>query len=135
MTEFGCSDEHGGLGDVDVLAWRENKPIVFIVECKRLSPALTIGEVAGQLERFRGEEKDLLDKHVRRYQWLELNKRLLERVIGVSTPTLELRGLLVTNTIVPMQFRRDLPIAAEDIVPVTSLESRVATILATFAPT
>jgi hypothetical protein len=127
MTEFG--HQASGLDDIDVLAWRNDVPIVFIVECKRLNPALTVGEVASQLGRFRGEEKDLLDKYMRRYRFLVANKHNLGRLVAFPGTLFEVYGLLVTNTIVPMQFRVGLPIVADDIVPLKGLDSKIASIL------
>jgi hypothetical protein len=49
MTELGAH-KNPDLGDIDVLAWRSDSKVVFLVEAKRLTPALTVREVTQRLE-------------------------------------------------------------------------------------
>ena len=56
MTKLGAP-KNPDLGDIDVLAWRRTSVDVFLVEAKRLTPALTVREVIQRLEEFRGDEK------------------------------------------------------------------------------
>ena len=97
---------------------------VYITECKNLRFALTVGEIADQLNRFRGEAHDELSRHMRRYRWLSENPDRLSKVIG-SDARLQIKPLLVSNTIVPMQFAQDLPIPVGDILPIGALERRI----------
>lgn len=122
MATFTPPLELADLGDVDVLAWTE-QGLVIVVECKHLRLAMTIGEIAEQLNRFRGEATDELGRHLRRYNWLREHPDMLGRGIGVRDKALSLRSLLVTNTVVPMQFKYDLPIPAREIVPFSQLEA------------
>ena len=52
MTEFNVPSEMGDLGDIDVLAWNGSNT-AYIVECKKLRFAMTVGEIVDQLNRFR----------------------------------------------------------------------------------
>src|SRR5438034_10444084 len=103
MTAFNTPVELGDLGDIDVLAWTTGGT-VYAVECKNLRFARTIAEIVEQLNRFRGEVGDELNKHVRRCDWLRENIDVLSTVIDRSVAAVDLKPLMVTNTIVPMQF-------------------------------
>jgi hypothetical protein len=119
MAEFNVPPEMGDLGDIDVLAWNGSGR-AYIVECKNLRFAMTVGEIVDQLNRFRGEANDELAKHIKRCRWLAQNPNRVARITGRHR-SLELKSLMVTNTIVPMQFVRDLPIPPDDILPIGEL--------------
>ena len=102
MTELGAPAQDA-LGDVDVLAWKENT--VCVCECKELLFARTIGEVASQLVRFRGSRGDDLDKHLRRVRFLEGHRREVAQLTGIEGA--RIRSFLVTSKVVPMQFVED----------------------------
>jgi hypothetical protein len=123
MAEFNVPHEMGDLGDIDVLAW-STSGLVYIVECKNLRFAMTVGEIADQLKRFRGEANDELKKHMNRCHWLEQNLDRLAKII-TRDGSLKIKPLLVSNTIVPMQFSQDLPIPAEDILPIAALPQKI----------
>jgi hypothetical protein len=120
VTELGGNPE---LGDCDVLAAYPAKNLVYVVECKKLRSALTIGEIGDQLVRFRGEELDKLDRHLRRVKWIEDHKNVLTRFFRLSLDEAEVRSLLVTNTIVPMSFQNGLPIPSEAIITIQQLSA------------
>lgn len=124
MSEFNPPAELGDLGDVDVLAWSD-EGLVYVVECKSLRFAMTIGEIAEQLRRFRGEANDELHRHLKRVKWLQGNQESIGNVLGVQNGVASLRSLLVTNTIVPMQFKNDLPISAKEIIPFSQLRTTI----------
>lgn len=119
MTELEASTE---LGDVDVLAWHLDGRVLAI-ECKRLQAARTVGEVADVLRKFAGEERDKLARHLNRLEWIRSHHSVLRRAIGFPAHenTIHVRGLLVTNTDVPMMYATGLPIPASDIVPLRSI--------------
>jgi hypothetical protein len=121
MRTLGAPDE---LGDLDVVAWRADSPRVLLVECKRLQPAGTIGEVVELLTQFRGEAKDRLGRHLRRCGWVREHREAL-LVIGVPNHATEVHEMLVTNRDVPMTFRTDLPLKPEQIVPFRMLRERI----------
>lgn len=126
MTEFGVPSEQGDMGDVDVIAWGPGG-CVYVAECKNLRFARTVGEIVDQLKRFRGEANDELNKHLRRCHWLQDNTNKVASVLGMDPASVKLRPLLVTNTIVPMQFVAGLPLPAQDIMPLKSLANRLRT--------
>ena len=110
MTELGARKEDGEFhkSDVDVIAWDGSSNEVFIIECKRLQQAKTLSEISEQLNKFKGvaegEDKDLLGKHIERFEWLNKNRDKLAEKVGIEPNDIEIIPLVVTNTIVPMQF-------------------------------
>ncbi len=120
MTELGGTQE---MGDVDVLAWHTDGR-VLIIECKRLQPARTVGEVADVLQKFAGEEKDKLARHLTRLARLQASSSGIPRALGLdrTAKISTVQGRLVTNTDVPMMYAKDLPIPMSEILPVRALE-------------
>ena len=110
------------LGDVDVFAWTSNGNEMLVIECKRLRPARTVGEIGEQLNEFQGEAKDSLGRHLQRINWIQSNSKAVSRYFGLSTIK-KFTPLLVTNTVVPMQFITGLPLNQEEILPFGSLET------------
>jgi hypothetical protein len=104
------------LGDIDVLAWRPDDQVLWLIECKRLQPTRTISEIVERLRQFRGESNDLLAKHMRRVQWvrghLDAVRAKLELPDGVGV----VHPILVTNTRMPMQYAQGLPLSPEHVV-------------------
>jgi len=117
LTELGAS---AALGDIDVLAWRANGP-VFIVECKRLKPVKTIGEIANLFEKFLGEEEELLHKHLRRVEWLRSNTGGLARIAGRIVSSDDIQQRLVTNAHVPLKFAAQMPVPTTTILSIDEL--------------
>lgn len=109
MSELGAPEE-AASGDIDVLAWKDG--VVCVCECKELWFARTIGQIVEQLSRFRGREGDDLFKHLRRAEWVRANPGCLSRVIGSSA--FQMRSLLITSKIVPMQFVSGLDVEVID---------------------
>jgi hypothetical protein len=108
----------------DVLAWTHDG-LVHPIECKNLRFARTIGEIVDQLNRFKGESNDELAKHMRRRDWLRSHVAEVARLTGLAAGRIIIEPLMVTNTIVPMQFASGLPIPAENIIPVTAISARL----------
>lgn len=100
MADLGAPRE---LGDIDVLAWRAApRPEIVVLECKALRNARSTSEILAQLDQFRGEAGDLLDKHQRRMRWLGENTVALESWMGLRG--FAQTGAIVTSHRVPMQF-------------------------------
>ncbi|MFJ4154795.1 zinc chelation protein SecC [Pseudomonas sp. NPDC089752] len=94
-------------GDVDVLAWDADLGRVLIIECKDLQFKKTYGEIAEQLNDFRGIEKDgkrdLLRKHLDRVSVLRDQAPKVQKHLNLnSIPTIE--SVVVFSNPVPMQF-------------------------------
>lgn len=113
------------LGDIDVLAWRQDGLGLIAIECKRLKPARTVGEIGEQLSKFKGEALDRLARHTKRLHWLNANSDSVRLQLGIPKSDLLFEGLLVTNVIVPMQYVKDLPLPPDKIVPIGKLEELV----------
>ncbi|WP_154715117.1 hypothetical protein [Neptuniibacter caesariensis] len=99
------------LGDVDVLAWSTRLRKVLAIECKDLQLAKTQGEIAGQIQDFRGvstnkngkQKNDRLLKHVLRVQKLNEHKDRLGKKLGMNE-TYSLEAYVVFSNTVPMTF-------------------------------
>ncbi len=65
------------IGDIDVLVLDTTRKILFSLECKSMSPSRNIKEMIEEVEKLFGSKTEMgwIDKHVRRHQWLEANKR------------------------------------------------------------
>lgn len=113
MTELGAPVD---LGDMDVLAWKSDGTIQLI-ECKRLTFARTIAEIANICKRFQGEAKDELAKHLRRVEWIRRNPQCLRNIVGFVPDPSHIDHRLVTNTQVPMKYMESLPIDPDKIGP------------------
>jgi hypothetical protein len=122
LTELGAP-KSPDLGDVDVLAWTESGTHVFIGECKRLTPALTVREVIQRLEDFRGDEhrKDSLGKHLDRIAWIQKNRAGVEKITGIPAADISFRPLLITSELVPMRFFEEMNFPTNQVVSVDEL--------------
>jgi len=114
MSEMGAPPEDAD-GDIDVLAWKESE--ILLIECKRLQLARTVAEVGKVCERFSGEAKDELAKHIRRVNWLKNNPRALSNRLSFEPQVGKIDSRLITNTHVPMMYLSDLPYSAAKIGP------------------
>jgi len=95
-------------GDVDVLAWRDDDPRVFCIECKELAMDKTLGEIAERLFEYRGEDDrngkpDRLKKHMLRAALLSAESSAVQGFLR-RTATLEIRPVLVFDNPTPMNF-------------------------------
>jgi hypothetical protein len=118
MTSVGAPQE---LGDIDVLAIKDG--IMLIFECKNLQMAKTISEIADVCNRFKGEEKDELKKHMNRVIWSTDNVITLLQRIGYREEVLSIENALLTSTEMPMKYKKDLPIASEDVISFREIEN------------
>ncbi len=93
-------------GDVDVLAWREDRDTVMAIECKSLAPARNYSELSALLSEYQGVEKngraDKLRRHLDRVSLLLENRNGIQRFTGVSDP--QVVSCLVFSGPVPMQY-------------------------------
>lgn len=124
-VEMGTIGAAADLGDLDVVCWRTGDERLLLIECKRLQPARTIGEIVEQLSQFRGESGDRLERHLRRCDWVRENLSRVRQQLQVPKTTTAVVPVLVTNTEVPMQFRKGLPLPPGQIAPLRSLPERL----------
>lgn len=96
-------------GDVDVLAWREDRNNVLIVECKSLQSARNYSEIAEMLSEYQGQttthgKRDKLKRHLDRVNLLLQNQTELARYI--KKDDVEIVSCLCCNGTVPMQYSK-----------------------------
>ena len=112
-------------GDVDVLAWHEDRREVLIVECKNLQSARNYSEIAAMLSEYQGRtndgKRDKLKRHLDRVDLLSKNQTELGRYI--KKDTIEVVSCLCCNGTVPMQYSK---IAALQKTWVGSVEELIA---------
>jgi hypothetical protein len=104
MSSLGVPASLGDFGDVDVLAWKSDHPGVLIIECKYLRRAKSVRDVVDRLDEFRGERDDYLAKHLRRLNWLKSNPATVAILTGIPDTSIQMKGMLITDDLVPMQF-------------------------------
>jgi hypothetical protein len=114
MPSLGASSE---LGDVDVAAWHPEDPRLLLIECKRLQTARGVGEIVERLNQFRGDSRDRLGRHLRRFEWIQANFSEVARSLRLPPAVEQAVAILVVNADVPMQFQQDLPLPPEQILP------------------
>ena len=117
LTQFGGSEQ---LGDIDVLAWDPVSGVVHAIECKRLQPARTVGEIGERLAEYGtlsspGDNMTPIEKHFNRLNFLSTNLTALSEFTKIPEETIDLRSALVTDCLMPMQFSHR-PMAFVDIV-------------------
>ena len=109
------------LGDIDVLAWKGKQ--VLIVESKRLQTARNTNEIINSLQRFKGEKNDLLHKHINRVDWIKDNSHSIKEIVGFLPNKNDLKGVIVTNILIPSQYVDLLPIKNNPILQLEDLEN------------
>jgi len=105
LTEILNSKLDKNYGDVDVLAWKDER--ILAIECKDLELAMTVGEIARQVHEFRGEnvdgKPDRLKKHMNRFDILQSRVDAVRRFTK-SPDNAGLEMSLVFSDLVPMNF-------------------------------
>lgn len=104
MTSLGAVDVRRGYGDVDVLAWWPDQTTLLAIECKNFMFAATIGEMADEIDSFKGVEADYLWKHQRRVDWLSANPGSIERMTGIPAANTSFALMLVTSQPSPLEY-------------------------------
>jgi hypothetical protein len=124
QTEINISTLGGPpeLGDIDVLAWRKDTKEIFIIECKNLIPRRNIYELVEELLQFKGEAKDRLGRHLNREEWFKNNTDGAVQKTGFNLTKPKIDSCFVTNRIVPMRFRGDLPLQSDKFVSFRELQ-------------
>ena len=110
MTRVGAT-KADQLGEIDVLAFDLTTKTCWIIECKNLREARTVKEVSEQLNRFQGRGRDHLHQHLRRMEWINGNRKSLTQFGLADDWTIQ--GRMVTNTLVPMSFKKERPLPLE----------------------
>ena len=114
LLGYGQDEEFGALkdlGDVDILAFHEQKKRVLAIECKHLQFKKTPGEIAEQLNDYRGQrrqdgsklKKDELKKHLDRIEALTARREKLVKHQKLPND-ISIEGWIVFRHPVPMLF-------------------------------
>ena len=78
--------QHDRLGDIDVLCWDPAKHRAWLLECKDLHFHKSIGEMAEQVQDFRGrtvgKRRDPMRKHIDRTAAIRADPVALQRYLG-----------------------------------------------------
>jgi hypothetical protein len=122
MTALGAPAK---MGEIDVLAWSEERQRVLIVECKDLMQAKMEAEIVEQLNNFRGSSGDELDVHLKRMKWLRENRIALQKFLRLSEAP-HLADLLVTSRPVPMQYTKQMPSQAPRVFDLDSIDEALS---------
>lgn len=118
LKQLGAKPE---LGDIDVLAWNVQQQRIKIIECKKLRFARTIYEIAEICDRFKGNSRDELAKHLARIDWILSNLDSLEGIVGFKPEQKDVEDYLITNIRVPIMYLENLPISQNKIKVVNEL--------------
>jgi hypothetical protein len=113
------------LGDVDVLAWKADNSVVIAVECKSLHFAKTLGEIAEQLRRFRGQtdssgRPDELLKHLKRLDELRHHHEAVARFTRMERD-FTIEAYLVFSGQVPMKFVDNMPVPPKHVLMIDEI--------------
>lgn len=96
------------LGDIDVLAWRRESGLIYVVECKSLRFDRTCGEIGERLAEYAlgtvDGKRTPLQKHLDRFSFVQANREQLTLLTHIPIERIELRSALVTEKLVPMQY-------------------------------
>lgn len=97
------------VGDIDVLAWKNDSEDVWVIEAKDLSRARNHSEMAHMLSDYQGKAKpngepDKLLKHLRRVEYLRDDPSSVARFCKIDNPTV--KSALICSGVVPMQYAK-----------------------------
>jgi hypothetical protein len=108
VTELVGKSLDRNYGDVDVVAWRPNSGRVLMIECKDVQYHKTLGEVAEQLQDFRGVvgsdgKPDLMKKHLDRVEVLRHHEAAIAKTLRLAE-LVQIEAHIVFKNPVPMRF-------------------------------
>ncbi len=112
MSTLGASKS---LGDIDVLAWKDNR--VKIIESKRLQLSRNLNEIFNSLERM----KKIRKKHTNRLNWIKNNYQSIYHIVGFTPAIDSIEGCIVTDYLMPSQYINDLDSNALPIIQIDLL--------------
>jgi len=125
LNEFGWETRHDiklteilnkkldkDYGDIDVLAWHKESRRILAIECKKLEFAKTHGEIANQINEFRGLDlkngkPDRLKRHLNRIEILNSNLSSLTKLTHLDNIS-NIEAYIVFSRNVPMSFSSDI---------------------------
>jgi hypothetical protein len=102
------------IGDIDILIIDESNKVLFSLESKSMSPSRNIKEMVEEVEKLFGgkSEKGWIAKHVRRHEWIELNRSQISKKYGINLSDFKIVSIFITNEdmLTPYLKKQTLPI-------------------------
>lgn len=102
------------IGDIDILVIDAKRKILFSLECKSMSPSRNIKEMIEEVEKLFGSQSEMgwIDKHVRRHQWLEVNRQQISAKYKTDITDFTIQSIFITNEdmLTPHLRKQTLPI-------------------------
>ncbi len=92
-------------GDIDILAIDEHNKIIYSIECKDTVEARVIHEMKTELDKYLGRDGNtgMIDKHVERHKWLNLNKERLTSFI-TNTDKYIIKSVILSSNEIPIIY-------------------------------
>ncbi|MCO5278934.1 MAG: hypothetical protein M9911_13175 [Saprospiraceae bacterium] len=92
-------------GDIDVLVLNTKTNTVFSLECKDTNKAKNIHEMKKEMDSYLGREgqKGMIQKHVERHNWLNVNKGKLCAFLKIDKEP-KVVSFMLTSEVIPMTY-------------------------------
>jgi hypothetical protein len=96
-----------GLGDIDILAYDNNRKIVYSIECKRINFGRTPTEIRNERERFIRDSRNQsswISKHLRRHQWMSYNKEAIRSYLELEDTDFTIQSFVVVSEDIALRY-------------------------------
>jgi hypothetical protein len=100
---------HHKLGDLDILAVSPSGDTWIVIECKWFGAARTPREIANWLQGFHGNLGDKLDRHLQRFNWVQIHFTKVAAALDLKIPGNKIVPKIITTSPVPLAFTVNLP--------------------------
>ena len=98
------------LGDVDVMLIDRGSRRLFAIECKHLVIARTPYEIYGEVRKLLEGNPSLVERHVRRHEWLTENVVKLKAAYSLDSERWTIVSLIVTSEQIPTTYVKTIPL-------------------------
>ncbi|MFZ0596283.1 MAG: hypothetical protein WAM46_04810, partial [Flavobacterium sp.] len=107
ITPGGPLNADKNYGDVDVLALHRPSGTVLSMECKNTTQAKNIHEMKTEMDRYLGRDgkKGMIDKHLKRHEWLCNNLSQLNNLLKVDV-ALTVQSVMISSQVIPTPYIR-----------------------------
>ncbi|HEY1060101.1 MAG TPA: hypothetical protein VGE44_00355 [Daejeonella sp.] len=95
-------------GDIDILAIDHQGKILYSIECKNTSQAKIAYDIHAEISNYLGRngKEGMIEKHVRRDQWLNENKEDCLSTLGL-TKEYAIKSIVITKNILPTKYIKE----------------------------
>jgi len=96
-------------GDIDILAFDEDKKIIYSIECKNTRHAKIMYDFQRDLKNYVTLQ---VPKHIRRHVWLSENQDKVIEKFGLRKKNYKVVSMIISSYQLPVKFlnKTDLPI-------------------------